>query len=78
MYGNRLTTTSTLRLAIIQLENAISGAFLHPNWHIHRQNWVKAVHLCTTPTDFSMALAILEACIKPVLFNHVWHEALGM
>jgi hypothetical protein len=33
--------------------------------------------MCAKPEDFALALTILEASIKPVLFNPVWHEALG-
>ncbi|XP_071108199.1 nucleosome-remodeling factor subunit BPTF-like [Haliotis cracherodii] len=77
VFGNRMLTVSTLRLSITQLENNIHTPFLHPNWPIHRQNWQKAVHMCQNPQDFGLALAILEACIKPVICNPVWTEALG-
>ena len=77
IYGNRNIIMATLRLSIVQLENNIPTAFLHPNWSIHRQNWQKAVHMCQTAQDFALALAILETCMKPVLFNPVWHESLG-
>ncbi|XP_025083493.1 nucleosome-remodeling factor subunit BPTF-like isoform X4 [Pomacea canaliculata] len=77
VYGNRAITMATLRLSIVQLENNIPAAFLHPNWSIHRSNWQKAVHMCQSPQDFALALAILEACMKPVIFNPVWHESLG-
>ena len=77
LYGNRILTISTLRLSITQLESNLPTPFLHPNWAIHRQNWQKAVHMCQNPQDFALALAILEACIKPVLFNPVWTESLG-
>ncbi|XP_067672997.1 nucleosome-remodeling factor subunit BPTF-like [Haliotis asinina] len=77
VFGNRMLTVSTLRLSITQLENNIHTPFLHPNWPIHRQNWQKAVHMCQNPQDFGLALAILEACIKPVICNPVWTESLG-
>ncbi|XP_013407675.1 nucleosome-remodeling factor subunit BPTF [Lingula anatina] len=77
IYGNRTLIVSTLRLSITQLEQNIPSAFLHPNWPYHRQSWVKAVHMCQSAQDFSLALAIFEACIKPVVFLPVWSEALG-
>ncbi|XP_050394423.2 nucleosome-remodeling factor subunit BPTF [Patella vulgata] len=77
VHGNRILTVSTLRLSITQLENNIPTPFLHPNWPIHRQNWQKAVHMCQNPQDFGLALAILEACIKPVVCNPVWSDHLG-
>ena len=64
-------------MSLTQLENAIPPPFLHSNWTIHRNSWIKAVHMCQRPEDFALALAILESCIKPVLFNPVWHEGLG-
>ncbi|KAK3598854.1 hypothetical protein CHS0354_008596 [Potamilus streckersoni] len=76
-HGNKVMTVSTLRLTIAQLEGNIPTPFLHPSWPLHRQNWQKAVHLCQTPSDFALALSILEACMKPVIFNPVWSEALG-
>ena len=33
--------------------------------------------MCQSPGDFALALSILEACIKPVLFNPVWNDSLG-
>ncbi|ESO89131.1 hypothetical protein LOTGIDRAFT_106842 [Lottia gigantea] len=77
VHGNRILTVSTLRLSITQLENNIPTPFLHPNWPIHRTNWQKAVHMCHNPPDFGLALAILEACIKPVVCNPVWTDHLG-
>jgi len=77
IYGNKATITATLRLSLIQLENAVPSPFLHPNWSLHRQNWLKAVHLCSKPRGFALVLLTLESCIKPVLFNHVWHDSLG-
>ena len=76
-HGNRGLTVSTLRLSIVQLESVIPTPFLPPSWPIHRQNWMKAVHMCNKPEDFALALTIFEACLKPVVFNHVWHESLG-
>uniref|UniRef100_A0ABM0MW96 Nucleosome-remodeling factor subunit BPTF-like n=1 Tax=Saccoglossus kowalevskii TaxID=10224 RepID=A0ABM0MW96_SACKO len=77
VHGSRVLTISTLRLSITQLETNIAAPFLHSNWTIHRNNWVKAVHMCSTAREFSLALAILESAIKPVIFNPVWNDSLG-
>ena len=53
------------------------GAFLHQNWSGQRQNWMKAINMCTKARDFALALAILESCIKPVIFTNAWHDNLG-
>ena len=76
-FGTRLTTVNTLRASVVQLEGALPASLLHSNWSLHRNNWIKAVTMCNSPKDFALALAILEACIKPVLFNHVWSHGLG-
>ncbi|GAB6020776.1 hypothetical protein CHUAL_003435 [Chamberlinius hualienensis] len=78
VHGTRALTVATLRQSIVQLENAIATPLLHPNWGLHRTNWLKAVNSCTTSRDFALALVILEACMKPVLFNPVWHDSLGL
>lgn len=75
--GRKNLVINTLIMTITQLENNIPSAFLHPHWPLHRQNWSNAVQLCRSPADFGLALSILEACMKPVLFNPVWTEALG-
>ncbi|KAG1687147.1 Nucleosome-remodeling factor subunit BPTF [Nymphon striatum] len=77
IHGSRALCVGTLRQTIIQLENNIHAPFLHHNWAVHRLNWTKAVNMCTAPSDFALALAILDASIKPVLFNHIWHDSLG-
>ncbi|CAH1794354.1 unnamed protein product, partial [Owenia fusiformis] len=77
IHGNRLMTISTLRLTVTHLENSIPHAFMHPNWPERRRSWVNAVHNCTTARDFALALVILESCIKPCVFNSVWHDNLG-
>ena len=77
IHGNKALTIATLRMSVIQIESNIPTAFMHSNWPGSRQNWIKAVHMCNTPHDFALALAIIETCIKPIVFNHVWHEALG-
>ncbi|XP_022247065.1 LOW QUALITY PROTEIN: nucleosome-remodeling factor subunit BPTF-like [Limulus polyphemus] len=77
IYGSRSLTVSTLRATILQLENSIHSCFFHPNWPIHRNNWIKAVNACSSPSTFSLALSILEMAMKPVLFNPAWNESLG-
>ncbi|XP_076346621.1 nucleosome-remodeling factor subunit NURF301 E(bx) isoform X2 [Tachypleus tridentatus] len=77
IYGSRSLAVSTLRATILQLENNIHSCFFHPNWPIHRNNWIKAVNACSSPSTFSLALSILEMAMKPVLFNPAWNESLG-
>ncbi|GFT51046.1 nucleosome-remodeling factor subunit BPTF [Trichonephila clavipes] len=76
-HGDRGFTVATLRQAILQLENNIPAYLLHAYWTIHRSNWLKAVNKCTFPKEFALALSILEACMKPVLFTTVWNDSLG-
>jgi hypothetical protein len=75
--GSRLTLIQTLRQSIISLEGSLHSAFLHPNWALHRLNWLKAVQMCDNAKDFALALSILESSIKPLLFNPVWNDSIG-
>lgn len=75
--GTRTVCVTVLRQTIIQLESQLSAPYLHPNWPVHRQNWLKAVNMCSNAKDFALALCILESSMKPVLFNPVWLESLG-
>ena len=77
IHGNRALCEATMRLTMQQLENNIPTAFLHQNWHGQRQNWMKAINMCSKAKDFALALAILESCIKPVLFTNAWNDNLG-
>ncbi|CAM1310401.1 BPTF (predicted), partial [Pycnogonum litorale] len=77
VHGSKLACSNTLRQTIIQLEGNIPPPFLHHSWSAHRLTWIRAVNMCSSVSDFAMALAILEASVKPVLFNHIWHEGLG-
>ena len=77
VFGNRTLLVNTLRNSITQLESAIPSPFIHSAWQGTRHNWVKAVQMCSSPKDFALALAILEASIKPVVTNPVWRESLG-
>ena len=75
--GNRILTISTLRLTITQLESNIPRALMHTNWTVHRNNWIKAVHMCSKPHAFALALSVLECAIKPVVFNSYFSDGLG-
>ncbi|PNF38728.1 hypothetical protein B7P43_G14361 [Cryptotermes secundus] len=77
LYGTRALLVSTLRQTILQLESSIQSSFMHPNWPLLRKPWITAVSACINPRDFARALIVLQACIKPVVFASVWHEALG-
>lgn len=76
-HGSQQTLLGTLRASMVQLESRIPAPFLHPSWPSHRSRWIKMVNACRTPDDFGSALAMFEACVKPVVFNQVWNEALG-
>lgn len=75
--GSRITLIQTLRQTIVHLEGSLHSAFLHPNWALHRLNWLKAVQMCDNAKDFALALSILESSIKPLLFNPVWNDSIG-
>ncbi|KAJ4445599.1 hypothetical protein ANN_12281 [Periplaneta americana] len=77
LYGTRALLVSTLRQTVLQLESSIQSSFMHPNWPLLRKPWITAVSACINPRDFARALIVLQACIKPVVFASVWHEALG-
>ncbi|KAK7939046.1 hypothetical protein WMY93_002372 [Mugilogobius chulae] len=77
IHGSRALTVATLRLNITQLETNVPGPFMHPNWASHRNNWNKAVQMCSKAREFALALAILECAIKPVVMLPVWKESLG-
>ncbi|XP_063224982.1 nucleosome-remodeling factor subunit NURF301 isoform X2 [Bacillus rossius redtenbacheri] len=77
LYGTRALLVNTMRQTVLQLENSIQCSFMHPNWPLLRKPWITAVGSCVNPRDFARALIVLQACIKPVVFASVWHEALG-
>jgi len=79
IYGEESTRIKALRQKFLQLEASLPAAFLHSAWrsHFHCERWIRAVHLCTTPQEFALALSILVACIKPVVFKSIWHDAVG-
>ena len=71
------TLVQTLRKTFIHFENNLQSPFLHPNWSLHRSNWLAAIAVCNNAKDFALALSILESSVKPVLFNPVWNDSLG-
>jgi len=77
-FGAQALILSTLRASVLQLESSIPTPLLHPNWTLHRARWLKLVNACSSPREFGAALAAFEVAAKPVIFNQVWHEALGM
>uniref|UniRef100_A0A4W5MYK1 Bromodomain PHD finger transcription factor n=1 Tax=Hucho hucho TaxID=62062 RepID=A0A4W5MYK1_9TELE len=77
VHGSKVLTISTLRLTIIQLETNVPAPFMHPNWASHRNNWIKAVQMCSKAREFALAMAILECAIKPVALLPVWKDSLG-
>uniref|UniRef100_A0A674BI36 Nucleosome-remodeling factor subunit BPTF-like n=1 Tax=Salmo trutta TaxID=8032 RepID=A0A674BI36_SALTR len=77
IHGSKVLTISTLRLTIIQLETNVPAPFMHPNWASHRNNWIKAVQMCSKAREFALAMAILECAIKPVALLPVWKDSLG-
>ncbi|XP_066291354.1 nucleosome-remodeling factor subunit BPTF-like isoform X2 [Branchiostoma lanceolatum] len=77
VHGNKALTVSTLRLTLVHLENAIPKPFLHPHWATFRTNWIKAVHMCTAPKEFALALSIFESVVKPCVLLNVWRDSLG-
>ncbi|KAK8379985.1 hypothetical protein O3P69_019797 [Scylla paramamosain] len=77
IYGNTETLISTLRHTILSLEQNISIHLYHPHWAAIRKWWNSAVLASTEPHQFSRVLMWLVACIKPVVFNPVWHDSLG-
>lgn len=76
-FGSQAAILSTLRASVLHLENSVPTALLHPNWVLHRARWMKLVNTCSQPCEFGVVLATFEAVVKPVVFNQVWHEALG-
>ncbi|XP_071965223.1 uncharacterized protein [Antedon mediterranea] len=77
VYGQRAILVSTHRMTLSNLERNIPKCFLHHNWQTHRNNWLKAINLCSKPKEFCLALSILECAIKPVFFSVVWNDGLG-
>ena len=77
MYGPPNVLMNTLKATMQHFEESLPMCFLHPHWAMHRSKWLKAVNGCDTVEKFAYVLALLEANIKPVLFNPAWHDSLG-
>ena len=68
---------SSVKNTIIALEQNISVHFFHPHWSQLRKAWATAVTAASEPSTLSRALVLLVTCIKPAVYNPVWHESLG-
>ncbi|XP_071513894.1 nucleosome-remodeling factor subunit NURF301 [Panulirus ornatus] len=77
VFGNKESLISTLRHTVLALEQNVSVHLFHPHWPNIRKAWNSAVMASTEPHQFSRVLMWLVACIKPVVFNPVWHDSLG-
>lgn len=77
IFGPKDVILNTLRCSIVNLENNIPAAFMHPIWPLQRSTWVRAVHIATTPEEFGAVLIFLESLIRPLCFIPVWSDALG-
>jgi len=79
IYGEGSARIEALRQEILRLEASLPAVFLHSAWRSrwHCQRWIRVVRLCTTPREFAFALSILVACMKPVVFRSIWHDAIG-
>lgn len=75
--GNIESLISTLQHTVLSLEQNISVHLFHPNWVHMRKVWNSAVLGATEARHFSRLLLWLVSCIKPVVFNPVWHDSLG-
>ena len=69
---------ASLRAALVALDGAVPAPLQHARWPAHRAAWQRTVHAAAAPAQFALAMAQLVACIKPAVFNHVWHDSLGM
>ncbi|XP_039292245.1 nucleosome-remodeling factor subunit NURF301 isoform X2 [Nilaparvata lugens] len=76
-HGSRNQLMGTLRQTLLNLESAIQSPFMHVNWPQLRKPWIAAVGSCIQAKDFTRAIIVLQACIKPVVYATVWHEILG-
>ncbi|XP_046913050.2 nucleosome-remodeling factor subunit NURF301 E(bx) [Dermatophagoides farinae] len=76
-HGPKPMLINTLRQALLQFELNFPNPLMHSNWKRHRDNWIKAVKICSEPREFGLALYILESSMKPVLFNNAWNDLLG-
>lgn len=77
IHGSRTVVLQTVRSTLLQLHSQIPAMFMHPNWSTMRKPWITAVNACVSARDLGHVLCVLVACIRPVVFNGVWHESLG-
>lgn len=77
IHGTRTNILQTVRSTLLQLHSQIPAMFMHPNWSTMRKPWIAAVNACVSARDLGHVLCVLVACIRPVVFNVVWHESLG-
>ncbi|KAK7079315.1 hypothetical protein SK128_021119 [Halocaridina rubra] len=59
------------------MEQSISSHLFHPHWNNIRKSWNLSVMSAIDPVNFAKVMMWLVACIKPVVFNPVWHDSLG-
>lgn len=78
VYGSPAVILNTLRVTLKEFEEAIPLCFLHPQWTNYRAAWLKAIMSCVRFEHFAFTLGVLQSNIKPVLFNSVWNDSLGM
>jgi len=76
-YRGELGQVSTLQNTIVNLENLLPAAFVHPNWYKERSTWIQAVKLCTEVNHFSSVLMYFEEVIKPIIMVPSWKETCG-
>lgn len=79
IYGEGSARVEALQQEFLRLESFLPAAFLHSAWksHSHSQRWMRVVRLCASPREFALALSILVACMKHVVFRNIWHDAVG-
>lgn len=77
IFGSEQDLIDCLRGCLQHMEQSISSHLFHPHWVAMRKRWLSLVALCSAPMQFSRCIVWLVAAIKPVVFQAVWHEALG-
>jgi len=80
LYGSGTPRIDVLRRGLLALESSLAAPFVRGAWHGagHSDRWTRTVRQCATPRDFATALAEFAACIKPVVFNAIWRDAIGL
>uniref|UniRef100_T1EGP7 PHD-type domain-containing protein n=1 Tax=Helobdella robusta TaxID=6412 RepID=T1EGP7_HELRO len=76
-FGSLASIISTYKTTLLLLESHIPTCLLHPRWQTFRPEWLNLVATASTSSQLAHILAVLQVSIKPVLFNHMWHEMLG-